>query len=124
MKAFFKKYFWQITTGRLTRNDYWSAVIGSVFYGIIGGWFVGVASEYWLWSDDTIVVAMVILLVPVYWMGVICQIKRTRDLGISGWWYLPTCIPYAGLVYGVVIGLLPTNYFARKGKEISTVVTA
>jgi len=124
MKSFFKKYFWEMTTGRLTRNDYWSAVLGAVLYGIIGGWVLGVFSETWNWSDEAIVVAMITLLTPIYWMGVVVQVKRTRDLGISGWWYLPTCIPYAGLVYGVIIGLLPTNYFARKGKEISTVVTA
>jgi uncharacterized membrane protein YhaH (DUF805 family) len=34
-----------------------------------------------------------------------CTIRRLHDIGLSGWWYLLTLVPFIGIVWFLYIGL-------------------
>ena len=53
-----------------------------------------------------LVVYVVLLIVSLRWM-----IFRLHDVGLSGWWYFISFIPYIGALVFLVLLLMPTNQF-------------
>lgn len=84
----------------------------SLMGGVVG-LSAAVAAHLYDLTDVQIVSGIIPLLVPLYWISIVCNVKRFRDTGVSGWWYITGFIPYVGFVVVVVMTLLPTNYFLR-----------
>lgn len=116
------KYFWNINSEIMSRKTYWTMVLIVSLMGITVGLTAAVIAHLYDLTDVQIVSGIVPLLIPLYWVSIVCNVKRFRDTGISGWWYVTGFIPYLGFVIVVIVTLLPTNYFCRFRKE--AVVTA
>lgn len=90
-------------------------------------------TEYWL-TSIAIMVCMSIMIMTVMsveallapvgfligaavWVGAAVTVKRVRDTGCSGWFFLLysilALVPYIGFVAQVVWMCLPTNFFDR-----------
>ena len=113
MSSFFNKYFWNISSETMSRKSYWLMVLTISLMGGVVGLSAAVAAHLYDLTDVQIVSGIIPLLVPLYWISIVCNVKRFRDTGVSGWWYITGFIPYVGFVVVVVMTLLPTNYFLR-----------
>jgi uncharacterized membrane protein YhaH (DUF805 family) len=120
MSSFFKTYFTGITFGTMSRKQYWLFVLYCAVYGTIAGIVYAVFTKPR--TEEDIMIGIIVVMIPIMWPSIVSLVKRTRDLGISGWWYFITIIPYIGTILSLVITLLPTNYFLRFKKQ--EVVTA
>lgn len=121
MSNFFNTYFTGMTTGTISRKQYWLFVLYCAIYGTISGVIYAIFANPRA-EEDFMIGVIIVMMIPLMWPSIVSLVKRTRDLGISGWWYLITLIPYIGTVVSLIITLLPTNYFLRFKKQ--EVVTA
>lgn len=86
MKLYFTRF--ADFRGRSRRSEYWWAILGT---GIISGVLETVAPGLaWVW--------FLVTLVP----GLALCVRRLHDIGKSGWYYLVTLIPVAGIIIYIV----------------------
>jgi uncharacterized membrane protein YhaH (DUF805 family) len=96
--------------GRARRKEYWGFhlffVAPSFSVGFLSGFFFDGAGP--------------VLILGLLW-GVAClpaaisvTIRRLHDLGTSGWWVLLFFVPYLGLLFMIVCGVLPSEQRSNK----------
>jgi uncharacterized membrane protein YhaH (DUF805 family) len=96
--------------GRARRKEYWGFhlffVMPSFAVGLLSGLIFGDAGPA--------------LILGLLW-GLVClpaalsvTIRRLHDLGTSGWWVLLFFVPYLGLLFLIVCGLLPSEQRSNK----------
>lgn len=97
-------------TGRIPRRTYWlwAIVSGLVFYAI----FIPVmlfttpaetgSSSEPAGMSPVAAIVLLVLYVPMVWIGLALQIKRWHDRGKSGWWCLIGLIPIVGAIWAFV----------------------
>jgi len=86
------------TTGRFPRSVYWFFFI--VLYCLL--FVVGFAAERFNPSEGT-QAFLGFLMLPVFGISLIVQIKRWHDLDRSGWWVLINLIPCVGFLWSFVV---------------------
>jgi uncharacterized membrane protein YhaH (DUF805 family) len=85
--------------GRIERFSFWAA---SVVMGVVGLIAFGVIALIGLTGDPTLVIiAYIVFAIPILYVGLSVQIKRLRDLGISGWVVVLAFVPFVNFVYGL-----------------------
>ena len=112
-------------SGKTSRSSYWKFQL--VYFGlfIVAGAIFGVftallvpdgqsdplKSLYALSSPVKAVLLFWVL--PTYvisvWLSLAVTVRRLRDIGISPWWSLTTCIPYLAFVAIPVFGCIPSK---------------
>lgn len=101
------KYF--TLYGTAQRKEYW---LTSILYMIAV--FV---LTFTMLSVEALMIPALIVLGVFIWMGAALTIKRVRDTGCSGWFFLLysilAFIPYLGFVAQVIWMCLPSNFFDR-----------
>lgn len=99
--------------GRIPRRVYWAATLATtaIFYLII---FVvmGLAGP----ESDFVGIAMLVCVIPMFWISLAVQIKRWHDRDKSGWWVLINLVPYIGGIWafievGCLRGTIGKNQF-------------
>lgn len=84
--------------GRATRGDYWKAtglmMLGVVLLGIIAA--VGMRGLGGAPGEVGLIVAIIVIAVPLFWMSLAVGVKRWHDRNKSGLWVLIGMIPYLG----------------------------
>lgn len=95
--------------GTVERKEYW---LTSILYMIAV--FV---LTFTMLSVEALMIPALIVLGVFIWMGAALTIKRVRDTGCSGWFFLLysilAFIPYLGFVAQVIWMCLPSNFFDR-----------
>ena len=141
-QSFWKNYF--NFTGRATRSEFWFVVLWNVIIGAVLGFglglsFVGMAASAVTFGDGfsaSIVFTILFgVLLAIYSLAsfIPClslAVRRCRDTGLSGWWYVGLYVANLLIVafdgggfWSVVsflinlaifiISVLPTNQFAK-----------
>ena len=91
------------TKGRIPRSTFWW------FHGILFALllFLGLLSESKVIPESLITILSVLML-PLFIMRIIVEIKRWHDRDKSGWWVLIGIIPCAGFLWVLIeCGFLP-----------------
>ena len=95
--------------GLVQRKEYW---LTSIAYMIAA--FVII---FTMAAVEALLIPMCILMGVLVWMGAALTIKRVRDTGCSGWFFLVysliALIPYLGFIAQVIWMCLPSNFFDR-----------
>ncbi len=85
--------------GRIGRLQYFG-------YGII--WALVIFLVTVLAGGSRGALGLYIVLMLVFFVGTVSYgVRRLHDLGRTGWWYLLAFVPYANVVLGVVLLLVP-----------------
>ena len=99
--------------GRAQRVEYWSFVL---FYSIflIAAVMVDVllaASEFYyeVFDGDFVPIFTVLYLLGTALPAICLSIRRLHDVGLSGWLYLVSLVPYVGGIFMLVISLIPSQ---------------
>ncbi|MGH7028004.1 DUF805 domain-containing protein [Brevundimonas sp.] len=97
--------------GRARRLEYWSFILFAwltMMAAFLPFFFaVGLAAD----SELTVLT----LLPPVLWAlfliipGICLAVRRLHDVGLSGWLYLVTFIPYVGGIFMLVVACIPSQ---------------
>ena len=106
--------------GRASRSELW---FFALFTGIIAVVLSVVLSAAFVYIDETAVDFATFERMMIWWFGlslisgliflafvpasITVFIRRLHDVGVSGWFYLLTLIPWAGWVIFIVFGTLP-----------------
>lgn len=106
--------------GRASRSEYWFSVLGvgllAMAY-IIAGTFLIALYEPKLPVDDSDAEVSGLLLgfLPVvlfglyaFIPGISLMVRRLHDIGLSGWFYLLTFVPYVGGIFLFICSLIPS----------------
>ena len=94
--------------GELDVKTYWGfmlwyhvwAVLAITLSAITGNVYVGLAMIIALWAPH---------------LG--CQIRRSRDVGLSPWFVLSNLVPYVGPIVVLLVHALPTGYMNKFKKQ-------
>ena len=54
-------------------------------------------------------IPMMLLYFAIGWLAIPLSVRRLHDLGVSGWWYLTSLIPFVGMVMLVFLMFAPSN---------------
>lgn len=96
--------------GVVGRKEYW---LTSIVYFIAA--FVGFCLM--LSGTEAMVFAGLAIIIPFAYMGACLTIKRVRDSGCSGWFFIiygfVGLIPYVGFLAQIVWMCLPTDFWDR-----------
>ncbi|MEN5168098.1 DUF805 domain-containing protein [Brevundimonas pondensis] len=103
--------------GRARRLEYWSFVLFAwlTMTGAMLTIFMVTALLGGFDGDTPPVTTMFALLLVFGWMlllaipGISVAVRRLHDVGLSGWLYLLTFIPYVGGLFMLVIGCIPSQ---------------
>ncbi|MCO7223556.1 DUF805 domain-containing protein [Pleionea sp. CnH1-48] len=101
------KFFYLNVKGRCSRKIYW--LVGVLPFVILG--FLAYFLNKALNLGE---VAFLIINLLVLWPILAMQVKRLHDINVTGWFCLLTFIPYIGLLFSVVIGLVPSSKAENK----------
>ena len=105
-RAWVKSFDW---TGRAQRAEYWSFAAFWWVY-LFGGLFLGVAvgqlSEV---LNAVLLLIWVLGLVATVPASLGIRVRRLHDAGMTGWLVLLTFVPYVGLIFLLVVSLLPSQ---------------
>lgn len=102
--------------GRASRREYWAFMLGSLLvqiaffagtYACVRGFLPYSFQEDLLWQ----ICAVMWLL---FWLSflpasVSVTIRRLHDLGLTGWFYLLTMVPYLGWLFGFIVAVVPSK---------------
>ena len=95
--------------GLVQRQEYWLTSLGLMVAVFV--------CTFAMLAVEALMVPMFILLGVLIWVGAALTIKRVRDTGCSGWFFLVysliALIPYLGFVIQVIWMCLPSNFFDR-----------
>lgn len=113
-------------SGRIPRRTYWlwSIVSALVLYAILIPVMIFTAPAETAASSNPegispiATITMLILYIPMVWIGLALQIKRWHDRGKSGWWCLIGLIPIVGAIWafievGCLRGTLGANEYGE-----------
>jgi uncharacterized membrane protein YhaH (DUF805 family) len=94
--------------GRIGRGTYWLAYFGLNATMIAAMVAVVFVAELLSLPDELLLVAGLLGLIPITWIGLALQVKRWHDRNKSGWWCLIAMVPYVGGLWQLVeCGFLP-----------------
>jgi uncharacterized membrane protein YhaH (DUF805 family) len=79
--------------GRATRWDYWKVNLGVIAAVLLGVFLVAKIADS---AAGPGLAILLVLLLPIWWIGLAISVKRWHDRGKSGWWVLIGAIPYIG----------------------------
>ena len=82
--------------GRIGRLTYFFIVLANMVISAV----LGVISEA---VGDAGAVLVVIVIIPVIWVGIMAIIKRCHDNGWSGWLALLAPIPIVNIIFGLIM---------------------
>ena len=89
--------------GRLNRKPYWTmAITTTVVFILLLLLAVATLREYGLEFLLVTIAILVILYIPLIWIGLALGAKRLHDRDKSPWWLLLITIPVAGVVWYVI----------------------
>lgn len=97
--------------GRATRTQFWMFVLWSIIVFFVLGVLTGICGKISNTLGSLMGIVSLVACLGIILPSVCIQIRRVRDLGISGWFTL------LGLLGGIILfvfDLLPTNIFGRK----------
>lgn len=93
--------------GRIGRQTYWLAYLCSVMVAVtvmLTAALVGL-------PEDLFMILMLVLYLPLGWIGLAISVKRWHDRNKSGWWVLIGLVPYIGGLWQLVeCGFLEGTY--------------
>ena len=100
--------------GRFNRARFWFVHVGVAAATIILASIAFISSVLSAGAEGARATAgvagivVVLLLVPLTWIGLAASVKRWHDCGKSGWWMLVTLVPViGGLWFLIECGFLP-----------------
>jgi uncharacterized membrane protein YhaH (DUF805 family) len=100
--------------GRANRKEFWSFVLFQVVLilaaSLLTAVFAAVLEPLGMLFAVGLVVIVLGLIIP----GIAVSIRRLHDVGLSGWLYLITLIPYIGWLFIVVVGFIPSQDHANQ----------
>lgn len=100
--------------GRATRKQYWMYVLWyfilMVVLSIVAGIFGALNETLGKIASLLLFIVSIGLILPTLCI----QIRRVRDLGISGWFTLVGIVPFIGGLALLIADLLPTDALAGK----------
>lgn len=101
--------------GRARRLEYWSFTLFACLTTMVAFlpflFLVGLAGD----SDSMSVLAFLAILLPALWWlfllipGIALASRRLHDVGLSGWLYLVTFVPYVGGLFMLVVACIPSQ---------------
>ena len=103
--------------GRARRLEYWSfalfgwlTMMGAMFAvlmitGLLGGFDQDTPPAPALFAMIVIFGWMLLMIIP----GISVSVRRLHDVGLSGWLYLITFVPYVGGLFMLVIACIPSQ---------------
>jgi uncharacterized membrane protein YhaH (DUF805 family) len=107
-------------TGRVSRKDYWMAVLWYAISVLISGvvailfklpmglpFFVQEVILGWLFY--IIILALVLYVMCSFFVFLALGVRRIHDIGLSGWWMLVTLIPFIGGIVVFIFTLIKGN---------------
>ncbi len=101
--------------GRARRLEYWSFVLFTWLTTIAALLPFFIIMSFADDSDALFPLAAVMLLPPALWMlflvipGIALASRRLHDVGLSGWLYLVSFVPYVGGLFMLVIACIPSQ---------------
>lgn len=102
--------------GRAQRAEYWSFTL-VVYLILIPVGVVGFLIDSALGNTEApfvtfALIGLVVLAIVI--PGIALAARRLHDVGLSGWLYLISLVPYVGGLFMLVISLLPSQRFTNK----------
>ncbi len=85
--------------GRISRRQYWMFALFSILVGIVIGIVAGIIPIL----SPVSVLYLLAILVPSIGLAV----RRLHDIGLSGWFFLISIIPYVGMIALLLLLCLP-----------------
>ena len=109
-----------LTTDRIGRGSFAKGFCVQLLLILAAAVVYGLLSASSETAQPLFVLLLVIFAIPIACMGVVLQVKRIRDWGISGWFFLlavlVSFIPVVGALVGLVMMVMyfavPTDAFA------------
>jgi len=83
--------------GRILRKHYWFSLLAIYAVVFIIAIVLGAAL-----SEQAATIGILVLYVPMIWIGLAVQIKRWHDRDKSGWWVFISLIPVIGAIWALV----------------------
>jgi uncharacterized membrane protein YhaH (DUF805 family) len=113
--------FYLSLNGRVSLGQYWLRWILPVFaIGIVLGVVLGATGMINMDNYDpmnpyaSLPLPIIIFGIAMIWPSVAVGVKRLHDIGWTGWLYLLSFVPIAGLVIAVVTLFIPGNQGENK----------
>jgi uncharacterized membrane protein YhaH (DUF805 family) len=104
--ATFKKYI--EFSGRATRTEFWTFVLGNFVIGIIISILSGIIS-----SIDSLAILGVaissLFTLATFLPSISVLVRRLHDTGRSGWWYWIALVPFVGIIILLVFLVSGSN---------------
>ena len=97
--------------GRATRTQFWMFVLWSFILYVVLSVLLVIAGKISNSLASVMGIVMLVFSLGLILPGIAIQVRRVRDLGISGWFTL------LGLIGGIILfvfDLLPTDCFGKK----------
>ncbi len=98
-------------TGRATRTQFWMFALWSIIIYMVLAVLLVIAGKISGTLASVMGIVAFIFALGIILPSIAIQVRRVRDLGISGWWTL------LGIVFSpilLIFDLLPTNVFGGK----------
>ncbi len=103
-------------SGRASRKQYWMFVLGHALF-IFGSVFLGTAIVsdandfgFMVWAGLFMLTWLGLFLIP----SLSIQVRRLHDIGLSGWWYFLSFIPYVGGLILLIMSCIPSEQKTNK----------
>jgi uncharacterized membrane protein YhaH (DUF805 family) len=95
-------------TGKATRREYWSVMLYSSLALVL--WFFLVT----LFGAPLFLI--IVAMIPVIVMQWATITRRQCDMGLSWWWLALIFVPYIGMLWWLLLGILPGGMFSGQGR--------
>ncbi len=101
--------------GRARRLEYWSFILFAwltMMAAFVPFFLLAALADD---SDLTSTLALLTILLPAFWglflmiPGIALASRRLHDIGLSGWLYLVTFVPYVGGLFMLVVACIPSQ---------------
>lgn len=104
--------------GRASRSEYWYSVLGGFLFSILYSFLCVLAMVLMFQNSHDvnhatgvfICLFMPLLLFVLYSIipGIALAVRRLHDIGLSGWFYLISLVPYGGGLFLFICALIPS----------------